>query len=203
MGNCFHKNDFYCITEYMEQKSLKNVLDNKKIELKHIDRLQMSLDITLAIYYMHSRNPRVVHRDLKSSNCLVDKFLRIKLCDFGISKIYEKMTQVRTNSSSTCFWMAPEFIMDGIFTEKSDIYSLGILLWEIFTRDTIPYKNMNEANFLIGNTEILKKRPLMPQDMDPGIKQLIENCWAMDPQKRPEISEVITSLEDLISKVSD
>lgn len=89
----------------------------------------------------------------------------VKLCDFGLSKIYEN-SERQANSSSTSFQMAPEFIFDKIFNEKSDIYSLGIIFWEIYMRDTIPYKGMNELTFLLGDIEVLKKRPLIPDNFD-------------------------------------
>jgi serine/threonine protein kinase len=201
IGYCYQKNNFYLVTEFMENKSLKYVLENKKISLTILDKLSMCTDISLAIFYLHSRSPLVLHRDLKSSNCLVNKNNKVKLCDFGLSKIYENSDR-QTNSSSTCFWMAPEFIVKKIFNEKSDIYSLGILFWEIFMRDTIPYKGMNELTFLLGDIEVLKKRPIIPENFDKEIRALIESCWDMDLNKRPNISMVVDILEELIKKYS-
>lgn len=201
IGYCYNKNNFYLVTEFMENKSLKYVLENKRINLTLFDKLNMCLDISLAIYYLHTRSPLVLHRDLKSSNCLVNKNNNVKLCDFGLSKIYEN-SERQTNSSSTLFWMAPEFIVERIFNEKSDIFSLGILFWEVFMRDTIPYKGMNELTFLLGDIEVLKKRPLIPENFDPEIRKLIESCWTMDYNKRPNISTVVEIIEDLIKKNS-
>lgn len=201
IGFCYNKKNFYLVTEFMEKKSLKLVLENKKYELSLLDQLGMCLDIALAIYYLHTRTPLVLHRDLKSSNCLVDKNNKVKLCDFGLSKIYEN-SERQTNSSSTCFWMAPEFIVNKIFNEKSDIYSLGILFWEIFMRDTIPYKGMNELTFLLGDIEVLKKRPLIPDSFDKELKGLLEQCWHMDYNKRPDIAYVVEKLEEQINKRS-
>ncbi len=67
----------------MEKKSLKRVLEDKSIKLEYVDLLKMCLAIAKAIYYLHTRKPPVYHRHLKSSNCLVDRDLRIKICDFG------------------------------------------------------------------------------------------------------------------------
>lgn len=202
IGHCYNKNNFYLITEYLEKRSLKLVLDNKKVEISLIEKLRICLDISLGINYLHTRNPLVLHRDLKSSNCLVDGNNKVKLCDFGLSKFYENSNR-QTNSSSTSFWMAPEFIVNKTFNEKSDIYSLGILFWEIFMRDTIPYKDMNELTFLLGDFEILKKRPIIASDFDPDIRKLIENCWDMDYKKRPNISDIITILENFLKKYSE
>jgi serine/threonine protein kinase len=200
IGTCCYKNDFLLVTEYLEKESLKKVLEDNSIELTKLDKLRICHDIAVVIHYLHSRTPKVFHRDLKSSNCLVDKFLRVKLCDFGLSKIYDHFQQLQTNSSSTCFWMAPEFIMDGLFTDKADIYSYGILMWEVMMRDTKPFKGIKEITFLIGDKELLKKRPLIPENFDHDIKSLIQSCWQMDYTKRPEINDIVDSLEMLMDK---
>jgi len=67
----------------MERKSLKSVLEDKTIKLSFVDLLKMCLDVAIAVYYLHTRKPPVFHRDLKSSNCLVDINMKVKLCDFG------------------------------------------------------------------------------------------------------------------------
>ena len=211
IGTCFDKNDFYLVTEYLEKKSLKNVLENKKIELNILDKLKICLDISVAILYLHTRKPQVFHRDLKSSNCLVDSYNRVKLCDFGLSKIYEELkirkmnnnidqNFYQTNCTGTSFWMSPEFITDNLFTDKADIYALGILFCEVMMRDPIPFKNISEIAFLCGDKDVLKMRPVIPNDFDPDIKELIKICWHHDYTKRPDISSVVNKLEILISK---
>lgn len=205
VGTCFEQNDFYIVTEYMEKSSLKNVLENKKINLSVMEKLKICYDIAIAVYYLHFRKPQVFHRDLKSSNCLVDSNFRIKLCDFGLSKIYEEL-KIRlgesdfyqTNCTSTSFWMAPEFITEGLFTDKADIYAFGILMWEVMMRDTVPYKDLSEIAFLCGDNDILKKRPEIPEDLEPDIKALIEDCWNYEYKLRPDISQVVTRLDSLI-----
>jgi serine/threonine protein kinase len=162
------------------------------------EKLGICIDISVALYYLHSRNPKVLHRDLKSANCLVDKHNRVKLCDFGLSKIYEN-SNLQTNSISTFFWMAPEYLQNGTFSDKSDIYSLGILFWEIFMKDTLPYKNIRENCFLIGEANAWEKRPEFGSKFDSDIKALIEACWNKDPEKRPGIRNVVESLKKLQS----
>ena len=83
IGKCIENNHYLILTEYMERRSLKYVLENKNISLSKSNLLSMALDISRAVYYLHTRNPPVFHRDLKSSNCLVDEYFRLKLCDFG------------------------------------------------------------------------------------------------------------------------
>src|SRR5205823_1652944 len=138
----------------------------------------------------------VFHRDLKSSNCLVDTNNKVKLCDFGLSKIYEHLQNVTnmntksddpylTKSTGTTYWMSPEFIVDSIFTDKADIYAFGIVMWEIMMRDPLPYKDISEISMLFGDRDSLKKRPIIPNDFDIEIRDLIETCWHCDYKLRP------------------
>ena len=84
IGKCVYKNQYLILTEYLENRSLKSILEKKTtIPLSKISLLKMTYDIARAVYYLHTRKPPVYHRDLKSSNCLVDEFYRVKLCDFG------------------------------------------------------------------------------------------------------------------------
>ena len=198
IGFTVNKNNFFLLTEFMEKKSLKSLLD-MKIDIFTIkEKINICIDISLSLYYLHSRKPKVLHRDLKSANCLVDKNNKVKLCDFGLSKIYE-ISDNYTNSISTFQWMAPEYLEQGIFTEKSDIYSLGILFWEIFMKDTVPYKGVEENVFLLGEVNQNKRRPEFTDDFDNEIKTLIENCWSQEPDKRPKIETIIDRLKDFLS----
>lgn len=214
IGTCVEKKEFFIVTEFLEKKSLKSVIENKNIALTTLEKLKICQDVAVAILYLHTRKPQVFHRDLKSSNCLVDSYMRVKICDFGLSKIYEELKlkikdspinspdYYQTNCTGTSFWMAPEFISDNLFTDKADIYAFGILIWEIMMRDPVPYKNISEMAFLCGDNEVLKSRPLIPKEFDEDIKNLMESCWHHDYKERPDIFIVVTKLESLISKYS-
>lgn len=76
---------------------------------------------------------KIVHRDLKSANCLVDKHWTVKICDFGLSRIMTDENMKDTSSAGTPEWMAPELIRQEPFTEKCDIFSLGVIMWELST----------------------------------------------------------------------
>lgn len=75
---------------------------------------------------------KIVHRDLKSANCLVNKHWTVKICDFGLSRIMTE-TPMRDSSAGTPEWMAPELIRSEPFTEKCDIFSFGVIMWELCT----------------------------------------------------------------------
>ena len=223
LGYSFNANytKIFIISEYMKNKSLRAYIDSNKGNITLKQKLLFVYEIALAIEYMHTRNNKILHRDIKSSNILLDDNLHCKLCDFGMSKYYDNeqkikvenekgnknmTTNYQTNSQSTLFWMSPEYLCDGIINEKSDIYSFGILIWEIFMEDTSPYKNININDYILGNKEIVyNKRPIINNQFFvdcPKIKELINIMWDTDYNKRPNIENVLNLLEDLNNQYS-
>ena len=99
----------------------------------------MALETARGVHYLHSFKPPILHRDLKSLNLLLDECFRIKLADFGWTRV---MAESMTGKIGTYQWMAPEVINNEKYTEKADVYSFGIILWEIASREP-PYKNIN------------------------------------------------------------
>jgi hypothetical protein len=101
--------------------------------------------------------------------------------------------------------MSPEYLCDGIINEKSDIYSFGILIWEIFMEDTSPYKNININDYLLGNKDVVYyKRPIIIDENFkdcPDIKELMKLMWNQDYNKRPDIGHIIDMLEDLNNQI--
>ena len=200
-------NDIYLIFEY-KKYSLKNLLENNSINFTIKQKLKIIYEIALAISYLHSRENKIYHRDLKSGNILLDENYNCFICDFGMSKYNKKNNSYnnlyKTNSQSTPYWMAPEFICEGLFNEKSDIYSFGILIWEIFMKDTIPYKNVNLFDFILGNKDVVYNiRPIILDKKIKDcfeIKYLIEKMWDNDMKKRPNINEVVDFIEKLREK---
>ena len=205
----------------MKNKSLKSYIDSNKGNIPLKQKLLFIFEISLAIEYMHTRKYKILHRDIKSSNILLDDNLHCKLCDFGMSKYYKNenatkskneegnnnsINNYQTNSQSTLFWMSPEYLCDGIINEKSDIYSFGILIWEIFMEETNPYKNININDYILGNKEIVyNKRPIINDENFkecPKIKELICLMWNNDYNKRPNIESILNLLEDLNNKYS-
>ena len=212
------RNKFYIISEYMKNRSLKLYIDTNKGNIPLKQKLLFIYEISLAIEYMHTRNQKFLHRDIKSSNVILDDNLHCKLCDFGMSKHYDNNksnqnygntcnlnTNYQTNSQSTLFWMSPEYLCDGIINEKSDIYSFGILIWEIFMEDTSPYKNININDYLLGNKDVVYyKRPIIIDDNFkdcPDIKDLMKLMWDQDYTKRPDIGYILDMLEILNNQI--
>ena len=124
MGATINKSDYYMISEYIPKGSLFDFLHVKKGVLSELEQLTLSYEIAIAMKYLHSR--RIMHCDLKSSNILIDDNWKIKISDFGLSRI-KNILNLQDNKGrlGTPHWMAPE-IMKGLkYQEDSDVFSYG------------------------------------------------------------------------------
>jgi serine/threonine protein kinase len=208
----------FIVSEYMNNDSLKSFIESNKGNISLKQKLLFIYEIALGIEYMHTSKYKILHRDIKSSNILLDNNLHCKICDFGMSKCLNMdnntlenntsniSTNYQTNSQSTLFWMSPEYLCDGIINDKSDIYSFGILIWEIFMEDTNPYKNININDYFLGVKDIVyNKRPVVDDKYFkevPEMKKLMELMWNKNYNERPDIGYILKLLEELNKKFS-
>ncbi|OHT00979.1 TKL family protein kinase [Tritrichomonas foetus] len=182
---------FCIVTEYMSNGSLYDFLKQKGKELTPTERTLIALDVARGMEYLHSRG--IIHRDLKSLNVLLDSKKRAKIGDFGLSKI--KSSAPMTGLIGTTLWMAPEVLLSTPFyDEKVDVYSFGILLWELLT-GCAPYNNEVTADLTVQIVEY-NLRPPIPEDTPESLKSLIENCWEAQPSNRPTFHQIVTCLSD-------
>ncbi|KAJ6720945.1 SERINE/THREONINE-PROTEIN KINASE ISOFORM X1-RELATED [Salix viminalis] len=116
-----------------------------KLDLRR--RAHMALDIARGMNYLHHYNPPIIHRDLKSSNLLVDKNWTVKVGDFGLSRLKHETYLTTKTGKGTPQWMAPEVLRNEPSDEKSDVYSYGVILWELAT-EKIPWDNLNSMQVI-------------------------------------------------------
>ncbi|KGN64468.1 uncharacterized protein LOC101217445 isoform X1 [Cucumis sativus] len=183
------------VTEFMVNGSLRNVLLSKERYLDRRKRLIIAMDAAFGMEYLHSKN--IVHFDLKCDNLLVnlkDPFRPIcKVGDFGLSKI-KRNTLVTGGVRGTLPWMAPELLngSSSKVSEKVDVFSFGIVLWEILTGEE-PYANMHYGA-IIGGIVNNTLRPPVPSFCDPDWRLLMEQCWSPDPVARPSFTDIARRL---------
>ncbi|XP_071685640.1 uncharacterized protein [Rutidosis leptorrhynchoides] len=186
------------VSEFLPRGSLFRILQRNSNQLDWRRRLQFAMDIARGMNYLHRYNPPIVHRDLKSSNLLVDKNWTVKVGDFGLSHI-KHHTYLHTKSGKgTPQWMAPEVLRNEQADEKCDVYSYGVVLWEIIT-GKIPWDDLN-AMQVIAAVGFMNKRLEIPKDVDSMWVSLIESCWCSKPQSRPTFQEILYKLKDLHRK---
>eukprot|EP00164_Ancoracysta_twista_P008245 GFYU01011854.1.p1 GENE.GFYU01011854.1~~GFYU01011854.1.p1 ORF type:complete len:582 (+),score=92.13 GFYU01011854.1:622-2367(+) len=186
------------ITEYIMLGSLDEILANKSIRITWNQVLKWALDTAKGMHYLHSLEPPLLHRDLKSPNLLVDEHMRIIISDFGLSRFEDAVTTKKT--FSTPVWAAPEVLSEQVFTVKSDVYSYGIVLWELITRDA-PHAGVHPGLYA---SRVVKEdyRAAIPVSCPEPYVQLIKKCWAPKPEDRPTFEEVLTELQDVQTMTS-
>ncbi|TXG71608.1 hypothetical protein EZV62_000187 [Acer yangbiense] len=178
--------------------SLFRLLQRNTTKLDWRRRILMALDIARGMSYLHHCNPPIIHRDLKSSNLLVDKHWTVKVGDFGLSRLKHETYLTTKTGKGTPQWMAPEVLRNEPSDEKSDVYSFGVILWELAT-EKIPWDNLNSMQ-VIGAVGFMNQRLEIPKDVDPQWASIIESCWHSDPQCRPSFQELLEILRDLQRK---
>ncbi|KAK6152330.1 hypothetical protein DH2020_014965 [Rehmannia glutinosa] len=153
----------------LHKRGAREVLDEKR-------RLSMAYDVANGMNYLHNHNPPIVHRDLKSPNLLVDEKYTVKVCDFGLSRFKANTFLSSKSAAGTPEWMAPEVLRDEPSNEKADVYSFGVILWELATLQQ-PWDNLNPAQ-VVAAVGFKGKRLEIPPDMNPQIAAIIVACWA-------------------------
>ncbi|KAI4299389.1 hypothetical protein L6164_032855 [Bauhinia variegata] len=189
----------YCIiTEYLSEGSLRaylHKLERKTISMEKL--IEFALDIARGMEYIHSQG--VIHRDLKPENVLINEDSHLKIADFGIA-CEEAYCDLLADDPGTYRWMAPEMIKRKSYGKKVDVYSFGLILWEMLT-GTIPYEDMTpiQAAFAVVNKNL---RPVIPSSCPSAMRALIEQCWSLQPDKRPEFWQIVKVLEHFEASLS-
>ncbi|PQQ20387.1 myosin light chain kinase smooth muscle [Prunus yedoensis var. nudiflora] len=183
------------VTEFLPRGSLFRLLQRNTSKLDWRRRVHMAIDIARGMNYLHHFNPPIIHRDLKSSNLLVDKNWTVKVGDFGLSRLKHDTFLTTKTGKGTPQWMAPEVLRNEPSDEKSDIYSYGVILWELVT-EKIPWDNLNSMQ-VIGAVGFMNQRLEIPKDVDPQWASLIESCWQSDAASRPTFQELLEKLRDM------
>lgn len=196
-GVCTEPNHYAMIFELMPQGSLYDLLRHStEIEERH--RWKVAIDIAQGLFDLHSRH--ILHRDLKSLNVLLDEHCQAKLSDFGLAKLRLATSTTTTAHRivGTMRWNAPELLLfEGDTpppsTNAMDIYSYGVILWELAARRE-PFKGLQDAQILMKIQQ--GKRDSIPTDCHPIWKEIIEACWQQDPQRRPSAKQVLDRLKE-------
>jgi tRNA A-37 threonylcarbamoyl transferase component Bud32 len=200
IGACVHRPNLAIVTEYVKQGSLKDILfDATHIKLTWPVKLRLLHGAALGVNYLHSLEPVIVHRDLKPSNLLVDENWNVKVADFGFARI--KAENATMTRCGTPCWTAPEILRGDRYDEHADVFSFGIIMWQVATRRREPFAG---RNFMGVSLDVLegKRPPLEPAaafDSLPAVfRKTMKRCWHEDPNKRPSMSLVASVLSDML-----
>ncbi|KAF1781541.1 Protein kinase, ATP binding site [Phytophthora cactorum] len=180
----------YCLVfEFMEGGTLAALVRAKS--KAPLDFFRLANDMAQGMSYLHEHS--VMHRDLKSSNVLLDAQGTAKISDFGLSCVMEVGRSAdRTAETGTYGWMAPEVIRHEPYSSKADVYSFAVVMWELLAKD-IPFKGQTPMQTAMAVAEH-QMRPALPRNTLPKIAELIEHCWNQDPTRRPDFSAIVKVL---------
>jgi serine/threonine protein kinase len=204
-GLCTSDTMFQLIQEYCEGGTLFELLHNSDTDLSLQQQVKMSTDIALAMEYLHGFKPRIIHRDLKSLNLLLQKPIKAdkdvpvtKVADFGLARVVAEgdggSKLKMTKDVGTPHWMAPEVRAGNHYDGKVDVYSYAMVMFEIFAREP-PFEEMPVTKIPSmvrggGRPEMEALDPALP----PQLPKIMESAWHQEPKKRPTFSEILKML---------
>ncbi|XP_015160758.1 serine/threonine-protein kinase STY17-like isoform X2 [Solanum tuberosum] len=196
IGACRQPPNLCIVTEFMSRGSIYNFLHKQKGAFKLPTLLKVAADVSKGMNYLHQNN--IIHRDLKTANLLMDEHGAVKVGDFGVARV-QAQTGVMTAETGTYRWMAPEVIEHRPYDHKADVFSFGIVLWELLSGE-IPYAHLTPLQAAIGVVQ-QDLRPRIPEHAHPKLVELVEKCWQQDPTQRPDFSEILDILKRLTKEV--
>jgi len=200
----------WLVMEYCDRGSLSSALYNRvfcspggdcRPHMAHI--LLTAMDVAAAMRYLHMRG--IIHGDLKAQNCLLksdpsdSRGFVCKVGDFGFSRKIGMDTHIETFTCGTVSHQPPELLRDGILTPAADVYSFGLLMWQM-VMCRAPYANMNNQRILVSVVE--GRRPPLPENCPLGYNLLMTDCWQENYKERPGFEQILDRLGEVLSEWS-
>eukprot|EP01127_Copromyxa_protea_P012259 TRINITY_DN3175_c0_g1_i1.p1 TRINITY_DN3175_c0_g1~~TRINITY_DN3175_c0_g1_i1.p1 ORF type:complete len:573 (+),score=59.33 TRINITY_DN3175_c0_g1_i1:83-1801(+) len=202
MAACTEPGNLCIVTELMEG-NLHDLLHRPDIRLSNLQKLNFAIDIASGMAWLHNAKPcQIIHRDLKPSNLLIDENWKVKVADFGLSCFLStSFTRDKNFAIGSARWMAPEVLAGDKLNNKLDVYSYGLILWEIFTRNE-PYtefRSVSDFRDAICNSGI---RPNVHKKcIPPMLADIMVQCWHSMPQRRPSFVDILEMLKDAVADI--
>ncbi|TKY53872.1 leucine-rich repeat receptor protein kinase [Spatholobus suberectus] len=213
VGFCFERGEQILVYEYVSKGTLKDAILGKSVRLHWIRRLKIALDIARGLDYLHQHaNPPIIHRDIKSNNILLDERLNAKVADFGLSKpmVDFDKDHVTTQVKGTMGYLDPEYYTSQQLTEKSDVYSYGVLMLELITAK----RPIERGKYIVKvvRNDIDKTKDLygLEKIMDPtiglgstlkGFEMFVDlamKCVEDSRPDRPTMNDVVKEIENVL-----
>ncbi|XP_024243929.1 mitogen-activated protein kinase kinase kinase 21 isoform X2 [Oncorhynchus tshawytscha] len=203
-GVCLEEPNLCLVMEYARGGTLNRALTGRRIP-PHI-LVNWAVQIARGMHYLHEEAVvPIIHRDLKSCNILLLEKIEnddigrktLKITDFGLAREWHNTTKM--SAAGTYSWMAPEVIKSSLFSKGSDVWSYGVLLWELLTGE-VPYRGIDGLAVAYG-VAVNKLTLPIPSTCPEPFAKLMEECWEQDPHIRPSfasILEQLTAIEEAV-----
>lgn len=196
MGICIQPTKVAIVTELMSRGNVRDLLirevNGELSPLAWNLRQQWALDVARGMAYLHSLNPPIIHRDLKTTNLLVDRGMNVKICDFGLSRFRSKKLM---SSVGTVHFAAPEVLRSDLYNEKADLFSFGTVMWELYSRKCV-FQGL--AQIEVFQRVMSGEMPRVDDECDTRYRELMEQCWSINMDSRPSFREVTDRLSMLV-----
>ncbi|XP_053169066.1 inactive tyrosine-protein kinase 7 isoform X1 [Hemicordylus capensis] len=200
LGLCREAEPHYMVLEYVDLGDLKQFLrisrtKDEKLKPQPISTKQkVSFCCQVALGMEHLSNSRFVHKDLAARNCLVSAQRQVKVSSLSLSKdVYNSEYYHYHQAWIPLRWMPPEAVLEDEFSTKSDVWSFGVVMWEIFTLGEMPYSKLVDEEVLTGLQSGKMKLP-HPEGCPSKLSKVMQRCWAPSPKDRPSFSEIANML---------
>ncbi|XP_055369462.1 tyrosine-protein kinase Tec isoform X2 [Betta splendens] len=194
-GVCTQHRPIYIVTEFMELGCLLNFLRQRRGTLDLGSLLSMCLDVSEGMEHLERHG--FIHRDLAARNCLVSDCLVVKVSDFGMARYV--LDNQYTSSSGAKFpvkWSPPEVFNFCKYSSKSDVWSYGVLMWEVFTEGRMPFEQHQNHEVVTMVTQ--GHRLYRPKLATNGIFEIMQQCWDEKPEARPSFSNLSMMIADAL-----
>ncbi|KAA8532034.1 hypothetical protein F0562_006823 [Nyssa sinensis] len=198
IGACTQPPNLCIVTEFMSRGSIYDFLHKQRGVFKLSTLLKVAIDISKGMNFLHQNN--IIHRDLKTANLLMDENEVVKVADFGVARV-QTQSGVMTAETGTYRWMAPEVIEHKPYDHRADVFSFGIVLWELLTGE-LPYSCLTPLQAAVGVVQ-QGLRPTTPKHTHPKLVELLEKCWQQNLTLRPNFSEIIEMLQCIAKEVGN
>lgn len=194
LGVCTQQVPIFLVFEFMENGSLNDFLRRNRGTLTRSTALGMCQDVCEGMEYLEASN--FIHRDLAARNCLVGESLVVKVSDFGMTRFV--LDDQYTSSSGTKFpvkWSAPEVFRYGRYSSKSDVWSYGVLVWEVFSEGKTPFEHLSNSDAVEEISNGL--RLFKPKLSSEKVYQFMNSCWQENPEHRPSFCQLMKEITDI------
>uniref|UniRef100_A0AC35FJP5 Tyrosine-protein kinase n=1 Tax=Panagrolaimus sp. PS1159 TaxID=55785 RepID=A0AC35FJP5_9BILA len=196
-GVAVHENPLMIIMEFCPGGSLLSYLRKNKEKLSNGTRLRFATEAADGLWYLERQ--KLVHRDIAARNCLLTAKNELKISDFGMSDEREKLNTEGKLEKVPIKWLAYETMQNKIYSHKTDVWSYGVLVYEIYADGSEPYPgwtNIQTRAKIVVNDY----RMDMPKETPKPVAALVSTCWLKDPEKRPDFATIFKRLKELNKK---
>ncbi|KAM5284973.1 tyrosine-protein kinase Tec isoform 1-T3 [Hipposideros larvatus] len=194
-GVCTQQKPIYIVTEFMERGCLLNFLRQRQGHFSRDILLSMCQDVCEGMEYLERNS--FIHRDLAARNCLVNEAGVVKVSDFGMARYV--LDDQYTSSSGAKFpvkWCPPEVFNYSRFSSKSDVWSFGVLMWEVFTEGRMPFEK--NTNYEVVTMVTRGHRLYRPKLASNYVYEVMLRCWQEKPEARPSFEDLLRTIDELV-----